>query len=271
MKKENQNSTKKTILVCSPENFKIIKPINYTEVQSFKTGVSVSKLIKEHIEFCNTLISAGVIVKKLTPLPNCPQQTFARDLGFLLNNTIYIGKTNEVLREGEHVALESYLSGYSKIYKFNNYLEGGDLIIFNKTIFVGISSRTTKQAYFELKKILGNSYNVVAIELKEWVLHLDTVFNVVNDIIVYYPKGLTNNNFNPNVYSNKVVKVSEKEQKYLATNFLVCDHNKIISNNKCVKVNEVLKGLGVTVIGCNYNEMLKLGGSFRCCSLESPI
>lgn len=45
----------KKVLVCSPENFVIIKPINYTEKETFKEGIKFKKLISEHKEFCEFL------------------------------------------------------------------------------------------------------------------------------------------------------------------------------------------------------------------------
>lgn len=268
--KQLSNLNTKTILVCIPAAFKIVNPINYTEVKSFKKGISVQKLVQEHKGFCDTMVSAGVVLKHLTPLPHCPQQTFVRDLGFMLNDTMCIGKTNESLRVREHEALEQYLKGYRKIYKFKNFLEGGDVVVFNKIIFVGISGRTTMEAAEELKNLVKDNYKVVPIKIKKRVLHLDTVFNVINDIIVYYPSGLKKG-FNPHEYTPKVVEVSKEEQKFLATNFVAVSENIIISNSNSVELNKALQRLGIRVVEHNFKEMLKLGGSYRCCSLESPI
>ena len=48
----------------------------------------------------------------------------------------------------------------------NIYLEGGDIIVDNKTIYVGISERTTIDAITFLKDIFGEKYSIIPLKLK---------------------------------------------------------------------------------------------------------
>lgn len=261
----NSNKTLKKVLVCSPQNFKKTVPINRTEERTFLHNINVNKLIYEFNEFTQVLQDLGVEVVYLPPDENLPQQTFVRDLGFTLDNTFYFGKSNVQIRQKEFKTAKQHLN-CSSVYEFENYLEGGDVVIFNDKIFVGISKRTSFNAVIELQTILQNKYEIIPIKLEPEILHLDTVLNVVGNIIVINRHGIETK-INPNLYG-KVVTSYLSEQYYLPTNFLPINENTIIANSYCKRTNSALRKLGVNVIEVKLEEMVKLGGSFRCCSME---
>ena len=55
------------------------------------------------------------------------------------------------------------------------YLEGGDIVVDNKLVYVGISERATMDGVSFLRKVLGNDYSVIPLKLKPKFLHLDVV------------------------------------------------------------------------------------------------
>ena len=60
-------------------------------------------------------------------------------------------------------------------------IEGGDIIVHGDTVFVGISRRTNMNGLKVLKTYIDSTINVVPIVLKEGFLHLDTVFNTIDN------------------------------------------------------------------------------------------
>lgn len=262
----DNSKTLKKVLVCSPKFFKPTVPINSTEEETFKKEISVSKLVHEHDNFVNKLQSLGVEVLELLAQNNMPQQTFVRDLGFTINEKFYFGKSIEEMRQGEVQVAQKFLNCKNS-YNFKDYLEGGDIVVFKNNVFVGISNRTTAAAVEELQALLKDNFKIIPLKLKEKILHLDTVFNVVGDIIVINSQGIETE-FDPLKYTNKVVHVNTDEQFYLPTNFLPISDNLIIANTMCKATNESLRKLGVIVEEVSFKELVKLGGAFRCCSME---
>ena len=65
----------------------------------------------------------------------------------------------------------------------------------------------------------------------------------------------------------EVIEVSEEEQFTLGTNVLSIGYNKIISLPVNKKVNEELRKRGFEIIEVDITEIIKSGGSFRCCTL----
>ncbi|WP_243278756.1 arginine deiminase family protein, partial [Clostridium cuniculi] len=61
-------------------------------------------------------------------------------------------------------------------------IEGGDVVVGDKIIFVGVSSRTNLNAIEELKKVLifkGIKKEVISINFDNSMLHLDCVFSLI--------------------------------------------------------------------------------------------
>lgn len=257
----------KRVLVCSPENFVIIKPINYTEKETFKEGIKLKKLLSEHKEFCTLLKNMGIMPVYLPLIKDCPQQTFSRDIAFVIKDCIYLACSTVEMRKKETDALKALLTEYPKVYEFENNIEGGDVIVYNKYIFLGISDRTDKKAITELQEILPKGYRIVPVRLRKKILHLDTVLNYVGDIAVFYKQGIKGG-FKIEKYFKKVIYTTKKQQKHLPTNFLALSPIKIIASRKNREINAELEKNGIEVIEGSFNEMLKLGGSYRCCSQE---
>lgn len=171
------------------------------------------------------------------------------------------------MRKKETQALTKILNENVKVYEFKNNIEGGDIIVYNNVVFVGLSSRTSKKAIKELQSILPKKYLIVPIKLKKKILHLDTILNYVGDIAVFYQNGVKGK-FEIEKYFGKVIYTNKKQQKHLPTNFLTISNSKIIASKKNKEINNELEKQGIEVVNGSFNEMLKLGGSYRCCSQE---
>lgn len=261
------NGVLKKVLVASPKNFEIIKPINNTEKKTFKKGISKAKLIREYENFVALLQKQKVEVVKAPLKKSLPQQTFTRDIGFCIGNTLFVANSNVDMRKDETFVFKKLFKNHKNIYHFKNHIEGGDVLIYGKTVFVGISKRTKEEAADELQEVLGKKFKVVMIFLKPHILHLDTVFNFVGDVAVYNPQGVAIA-FDVYNYFDKVIQVLPEQQYFLPSNFLPLSKKRIIASKQNHEFNAQLKQFGIRVIEGDFDEMLKLGGSYRCCSFE---
>ena len=108
----------------------------------------------------------------------------------------------------------------------------------------------------------------MTVKLKRKTLHLDCALNVVGECLVVNYGSIKKHSINFSKYSNTVIQINKSEQRYLATNFLSINKNTIITNSQCKKTNQIIAEAGIKVIEIKFSEMIKLGGSFRCCTLE---
>lgn len=152
----------------------------------------------------------------------------------------------------------------------NIYLEGGDIIVDNKTIYVGISERTTIDAITFLKDIFGEKYSIIPLKLKPKFLHLDVVFTIINpNLALIYKDGLESDSYELLDKYTKI-EVTEQEQFELATNVIVIDPQTVIINSKHKRIEEELKKYNLNIIPIDLTETAKDGGAFRCttCPIE---
>ncbi len=97
---------------------------------------------------------------------------------------------------------------------------------------------------------------------------MDCVFNVVSpDVALIYPKALTEKDIDLFASRYDLIEVSEEEQFQLGTNVLSIGNKRVISLPVNEKVNKQLSNKGFEVIEVDITEIIKSGGSFRCCTL----
>jgi N-dimethylarginine dimethylaminohydrolase len=265
----NEFDELKRVILCQPQYMTIREAINETQKEFEDEGIHIKTALEQHREFVRTLETHGVEVILLPYHKKFPEQVFTRDIGFTLGQTIFVAKMAHDVRIGEEDVLKQWLDDEEMSYYTlaEERIEGGDVVIDGKTIYVGLSNRTHQEAVDHLQGLL-NQFEVKSISFKERYLHLDCVFNVISpDVALIYPPALTKEAID--LFSSRydLIEVSEEEQFTLGTNVLNIGNKKILSLPVNKEVNEKLCRQGFEVIEVDITEIIKSGGSFRCCTL----
>ncbi|TLS36807.1 dimethylarginine dimethylaminohydrolase family protein [Pseudalkalibacillus caeni] len=257
------------VVLCEPHYMTIRDVINETQKQYKNEGINIDKAVEQHGRFVKELRSQGVEVVLLPYHEKFPEQVFTRDIGFTLGQTVFIAKMASEVRSGEEDVLKQWLDD-EEISYFNlaeDRIEGGDVIIDRNTIYVGLSNRTNRKAVERLQSLL-TQFEVKAVPFTETYLHLDCVFNVISpEVALIYPEALTKVDID--LFSSRydLIEVSKGEQFTLGTNVLAIGDNKIFSLPVNKEVNKQLRNKGFDVIEVDISEIIKSGGSFRCCTM----
>jgi N-dimethylarginine dimethylaminohydrolase len=265
----NEYDPLKRVILCQPQYMTIREVINETQKEFKDEGIHIKRALAQHREFVRTLEANCIEVVLLPYHKKFPEQVFTRDIGFTLGQTIFVAKMAHDVRMGEEAVLKQWLDDEEMSY-FNlaeDRIEGGDVIIDGETIYVGLSNRTHQEAVEHLQGLLIQ-YDVKAIPFKEKYLHLDCVFNVISpDTALIYRPALTEEDINLFSSRYELIEVSEEEQFTLGTNVLCIGNKKILSLPINKQVNQNLRNRGFEVIEVDISEIIKSGGSFRCCTL----
>lgn len=265
----NEYDPLKRVILCQPQYMTIREVINETQKEFKDEGIHIKRALEQHREFVRTLEANGIEVVLLPYHKKFPEQVFTRDIGFTLGQTIFVAKMAHDVRIGEEAVLKQWLDDEEMSY-FNlaeDRIEGGDVIIDGETIYVGLSNRTHQEAVEHLQGLLIQ-YDVKAIPFKEKYLHLDCVFNVISpDTALIYRPALTEEDIHLFSSRYELIEVSEEEQFTLGTNVLCIGNKKILSLPINKQVNHNLRNRGFEVIEVDISEIIKSGGSFRCCTL----
>lgn len=257
------------VIVCSPAHMKIGKIINETQKHYQTENIDPEIATEQHDGFVNVLKAHAIEVIDITPHIELHEQVFTRDIGFCIGDTFITAKMGDKVRIPEVYHLEEVLREQGISYKSfaQESIEGGDVLVDENKVWVGISERTTFEAADALQSLLPN-HQIIKLPIEERILHLDCAFNcIAPDLAIIYTKAFAELDLQKIKEHYQLIEVSDEEEFTLGTNVLSIGNKKIISLPENKLVNHQLRDLGYEVIEVEFNEIIKSGGSFRCCSL----
>lgn len=265
----NEYQSLNKVIVVPPVHMKITTIINETQSHYANENINIEIAMEQHQFFIKTLKDNGVDVIQLPASPSLNEQVFTRDIGFTIQDQLFVSNMDRDIRKQETAILKEWLEmqqiNYTSIADTN--IEGGDVIIDNNKVWVGISQRTEQKAVDYLNECFPNLH-ITAIPLRKDILHLDCVFNILEgDTALIYRDGMDDNLYQLLKKTYTLIEVNEEEQFKMAPNVLSIGDRKIISLPENKRLNDKLKGLGYQILEVPFSEIIKSGGSFRCCTL----
>lgn len=255
-----QYESLKTCLLCYPVNFKI------TDKKSeYYNKIDDNFVISQYNKFINKLSINDIKINFIDTDDQLTDQIFIQDVGFVIEDVLFISKMNDNKRKKETEYLKKFAKENNiKFYEMKNNIEGGDVIHYDNIVFVGLSNRTNIEACEEIRDVLArlsSPIGVVPIRFDCSKVHLDTVFNILdkNSAIIspYVYDREKIEKFIPNIYD-----ISKEDADNMGTNYVYLGNKKIISSNK--NVSNILQNAGYTVEYIDYSEISKAGGGLEC-------
>ncbi len=257
------------VLLCSPIYMEIKQIINETQKHFARENISQMKAIAQHKQLIQTLQDHQVRPIMLPANDRFPEQVFTRDIGFTIGHTLFVSSMAAPVRQGEEQLLKEWAqgNGLNTVTLTNGTIEGGDVLVDQTRVFVGTSKRTNPSAIHELKKELPD-HDIIPIHLPPHILHLDCVMNILShDEILIYPEAFKKEDLHLLNMHYHLIEISEQEQFTLGPNVLSIGQKKVLSLPINQETNAALTAHGYTVIEVDFSEIIKSGGSFRCCTL----
>lgn len=249
-----------------PQHFDIVEVINKMQ-RKYIGKIDHELANKQYNELVNLLISNGVKVQFLN-LVESPEQVFTRDIGFVIDNVLFVSHMKKEIRQEEPSSLQNFFDDTDfKVHVMANHAEGGDIFIHHDYILIGLSRRTSKEAVQEIRDVLkqhGIQKEIIEVNFNPDQLHLDCVFNILDEETCI----ISDQVYNPEVIKplfKKVIEIKGKDVEYLATNFVHIGNKKMVCTNHTMT--KILENAGYEPIYLDYSEFIKSGGSARCCTL----
>ena len=116
-----------------------------------RVPIDFERAAAQHAMYEETLKSLGVRVTALPSTPDLPDAAFVEDTAVVLDNAAVIGSPLPS-RRAELESVSSILGAHREL-RFitgNGRLEGGDILVVDRTIFAGISTRTNQEGIRQL-------------------------------------------------------------------------------------------------------------------------
>lgn len=265
----NEYDNLQSVVVVPPKYMKITDVINTTQRHYFTENINSEIALKQHEQFTHALTSENIDVIHLEPVKDLNEQVFTRDIGFAIGNNFFVANLKKAIRKQEELVLEDWLHKNNIPYHSIpvESVEGGDVLVDNGKIWIGLSNRTSLQAIHYLQNQLP-TFEVNTVTIHKEILHLDCTLNFISeDIALVFKPGVDDESYLKLKKHFQLIEVTEDEQFHLGPNMLAIGNKKIITLPSNKRLNKILESLGYDMIEVDFSEIIKSGGSFRCCTL----
>jgi len=222
---------------------------------------------EQHGRYVSTLKEYGIDVVELPSLEDFPDSVFMQDPALLGSQRAIIGRFGESARRGEEEvffdALRSHRSriGEIRFVKEPGTLEGGDVLVTDRGLFVGESRRTNFNGIEQLAACLkGLQVRPVKTDL----LHLLCGCSYLSDGKMIVAPDLVSRNSFPGF---EFVSLSTKEA--YAADALYLGDRKVLIPSGFPDVNKKLEEAGCEAVEVDMSEFRKGDGGVTC--LCSPV
>ena len=140
----------------------------------------------QHAAYRAALAAAGLAVTDLPPLDGHADAAFVEDVALLFPELVVVTRPGAVSRQAEVAALAPHLPADRPraVIAAPATIDGGDVLVIGRDVFVGLSSRTNRDAVAQLTALLAmHGYRLTAVAVPG-ALHLKTAATALADDLV---------------------------------------------------------------------------------------
>ncbi len=235
-----------------------------THIERIPIDLDVARA--QHDEYVGALKRVGCEVVELPEEPNLPDSVFVEDTAFILPEVAVITRPGADSRKPETESIARALSPYRPLLRVTApaTLDGGDVLTLDKTIYVGLSTRSNKHAVEQLDALLGKfGYRVMGIELNG-CLHLKSAVTRVDDATL-----LVNKNWvDVSPFDGFDLIEVDASEAYAANCLPINGH--VIYPTAFPRTRRKLEQKGHRIVSVQLDELAKAEGAVTCCSLIIP-
>ena len=229
-----------------------------------RTPIDLNIARAQHQEYVYTLAKIGCQVIELPEQPDLPDSVFVEDTACILPEVAVITRPGADSRKPETETIIQALSSHRPLVHVTApaTIDGGDVLVLGKNIYVGLSTRSTPEAISQLLGLLDNyGYKAIGVELKN-CLHLKTAITRVDENTL-----LINKNWVDAAYFTNYELLEVDPSEPFAANCLPVIDSVIYPAAAFPRTQEKLTQKGFNVVNVNLDELAKAEGAVTCCSL----
>lgn len=220
----------------------------------------------QHEAYEAALRRLGYQIRRVAPEPEHPDGVFIEDTAVVLEELAVITRPGAPSRRGEVDGVAEALAGYRPVVRVPApaTLDGGDVLVEGRTVFVGDSARTNGAAHDWIREALGPLGYAVVVVPVNGCLHLKTaVTSPAAGTFLLNPEWVPASAFG----GADIVEVDPAEPH--AANVLRTEAGVLVPAG-APRTRGRLEGLGVTVAEVDVTELARAEAGVTCCSVLVP-
>lgn len=267
----SRSATPRRYLMCSPRHFEVTYSIN--PWMDPRKPVDTPLAVAQWEQLRDLYRALGHTVEELTPVPGLPDMVFAANGATVVDGRVLGARFAHRERADEAAAHLDWhrAHGFARIHEPVHVNEGeGDFAVTASYVLAGRGFRASPLSHGEAQEFLGRP--VIGLKLVDpRYYHLDTALAVLDDArdeVMYYPPA-----FSPG--SREVLRrlfpdaltAGDEEASVFGLN-AVSDGLRVVLPQAAAGLFGPLRERGFEPVGVDLSELLKGGGSVKCCTQE---
>ena len=228
-----------------------------------RVPIDLERARAQHRDYERALTEAGCRVERLLAGPDMPDAVFVEDIAVVFDELAIIARPGAESRRVEVPALAAALEPHRRLHVIvpPGTLDGGDVLVAGRRVFVGLSGRTNADAAMQMRQILApHGYTVCAVTVRG-CLHLKSaVTTAADDLLLVNPQWMAGEALS----GFDLVEVDPAEPA--AANALRAGEI-VIYPAAFPRTAERLARRGVTLRLVDASEVAKAEGAVTCCSV----
>ena len=256
-------------LMCRPDHFEVSYAIN--PWMDVARPVDRALAIAQWEALRQAYLDLGHEVHVIPSLPGLPDMVFAANGGLVVEGRALGARFTHAERHAEGPAYLAWLNaaGLTDVAEPMHTNEGeGDFLVVGELVLAGTGFRTDPGAHDEVQEFFG--VPVISLQLVDpRFYHLDTALAVLDDsTVAYYPEAFSAGSraVLRRLFPDAVL-AAEADAVVLGLN-AVSDGYHVLLPSAAVELTAELRARGYAPIGVDLSELLKAGGSVKCCTME---
>jgi dimethylargininase len=225
--------------------------------------IDVPRARAQHRAYEQLLAASGCDVLRAEPAHQLPDSVFVEDTAIVVDEVAIITRPGAESRRGETDGVAAVLRGYRelKYIEAPGTIDGGDVLVAGRCVFIGRSSRTNEAGIVQVRAILTRfGYDVRGVELRG-CLHLKSAATAVSEgRLLVNPAWIDRQAFG----DLDLVEIDPAEPD--AANLLSVA-GRYIYSAAFPRTREVLERTGLALQLVDLSELAKAEGAVTCCSV----
>ena len=219
----------------------------------------MERALVQHDDYLEVLRSLDVQVIELARLPGHPDAVFVEDTALVLPEVAVLLRPGAPSRHGEVSSVKVALTGYRDCVEMQApaTLDGGDVIVFEKRILVGETTRSNEAGIRALDELVAPfGYQIEGVPVRD-VLHLKSAATVVDDeTLIVHPAYVDLG------FLNAEILTTHPSEPHGANVVRIGDA--LLVDASAPRTAEMLGERGETVIEVHVDEFGKAEGAISC-------
>jgi len=225
--------------------------------------IDFKKAENQHADYENALEKMGYTIRQLPETPHLADGVFVEDTAVVLPEVGIITRPGAESRRPETESMADVLKNYRSLRFIQEpaTLDGGDVLVIGKKAWIGISSRTNKEAVRQFEEFLKpHGYEVIGVPVTE-CLHLKSGIAVIDDgLLLINPKWV-----NPDIFTDFHCEFVHPDEPLGAN--IMRRGNWALCLSSFPHTLQWLTGRGYDVISISQSELAKAEAGLTCCSV----